>query len=118
MTMEINIVDQGRGPQLSTSRITVQDLLPYLQLGYTHQQIQEVMPTLSVEEILVVTRYVEEHRELVMAEDQRIRERNASQRNSPEAEDLLRQARSERQARMEWLRKKRSEERNGEGHPC
>jgi hypothetical protein len=41
----IIIVDRGRGPQLSTSRITVQDLLPYFRLGYPHKQIiREAMP--------------------------------------------------------------------------
>jgi hypothetical protein len=52
MEHEITIVDRGRGPQLSTSRITVQDLLPYFQLGYPHEQIiREAMPSLSVAEI-------------------------------------------------------------------
>lgn len=35
MDTEVVIVDRGRGPQLSTSRITVQDLFPYFQLGYS-----------------------------------------------------------------------------------
>jgi len=29
MTHEIKLVDHGRGLQLSTSRVTVQDLVPY-----------------------------------------------------------------------------------------
>jgi hypothetical protein len=32
---EIAIVDRGRGLQLSTSRITVQDLVPYFQRGWS-----------------------------------------------------------------------------------
>ncbi len=36
MNVPISIIDRGRGPQLSTSGITVQDLVPYLQLGCTH----------------------------------------------------------------------------------
>ncbi len=31
MTKTIAIIDRGRGPQLSTSRVTVQDLVPYIQ---------------------------------------------------------------------------------------
>jgi uncharacterized protein (DUF433 family) len=117
MQPDIQIVDRGRGPQLSTCRITVQDLVPYLLLGYTHQQIQEVMPALSIEEILAIEHYLEEHRAAVMAEDQRIRDRNAARRNSPDVEAILRQGRCEREARMELLQKMRDEERNGESHP-
>ena len=58
MNTPIQIVDRGRGPQLSTSRITVQDLVPYLQQKYTHEQIREIMPVLTVEEIQAVERYV------------------------------------------------------------
>ena len=117
MQSDIKIVDHGRGPQLSSCRITVQDLVPYFLLGYTHQQILEVMPTLSVEEIRTVEHYLAEHREAVMAEDQRIRDRNAARRNPPEVEAILRQGRREREARLALLRKKRDEERNGENHP-
>ncbi len=75
MKREITIVDRGRGPQLCTSRVTVQDLLPYFQLGYTDEQIiQDVMPSLSVAEIEVARCYVEEHREEVLEEDRQIRE--------------------------------------------
>ena len=43
----IEIIDIGRGPQLSTSRVTVQDLVPYLQQKYTHEQILQIMPILT-----------------------------------------------------------------------
>ena len=74
-TTAIEIVDKGRGPQLSTSRIAVQDLVPYLQQKYTHEQIREIMPVLTVEEIQAVERYVGDHYEAVMEQDRRIRER-------------------------------------------
>jgi hypothetical protein len=35
----IEIVDRGRGPQLSTSRVTVQDLVPYFQDACSHEEI-------------------------------------------------------------------------------
>jgi hypothetical protein len=54
MNAQIKIVDRGRGRQLSTSRITVQDVFPYLHLGCTHQQIIEIMPTLSEDEIRAI----------------------------------------------------------------
>ena len=39
MSNDVQIVDRGRGPQLSTSRITVQDLVPYLQQELTREEI-------------------------------------------------------------------------------
>ena len=41
MSQAVEIVDRGRGPQLSTSRITVQDLLPYLQNGHSREDISD-----------------------------------------------------------------------------
>lgn len=104
MNIDITITDRGRGPQLSTNRITVQDLVPYFQLNYSYDQIREVMPILSVAEIQAVERYVGEHREEVMAVDRRIRERNANRRNPPHIEELRRQSRQKRLALQEKLR--------------
>ena len=41
MKKDIRIVDRGRGLQLSTSRITVQDLVPYFQDGCSYEEIGE-----------------------------------------------------------------------------
>lgn len=105
MNADITIVDRGRGPQLSTSRITVQDLVPYFQLNYSYDDILEIMPTLSVAEIQVAQRYVDEHREEVMEEDRRIRERNATRRNPPHVEELFRRAKEKWPAIEEALQR-------------
>ncbi|MGH7192378.1 MAG: hypothetical protein ACREJM_02455 [Candidatus Saccharimonadales bacterium] len=79
MDGEITNINCGRGPQLYTSRITVQDLFPYFQLGYSNERIiGDVMPSLSVAEIEVARRHVDEHRGALLEEDRRIRERNAA----------------------------------------
>lgn len=112
----IAIVDRGRGPQLSTSRITVQDLVPYFQLGYSYERIiREAMPSLTVAEIRAVERYVDEHRDEVLEEDRRIRERNATRRNSPAVEEILRQSHQKLLARLEQIRKRPPVSPNGEG---
>jgi len=89
MNAEIRIVDRGRGPQLSTSRITVQDVVPYLQMNCGYDEIRQIMPVLSVAEIQTIERYVEEHHDEVMEEDRRIREQSATRRNPPHVEELL-----------------------------
>ena len=112
MKAEIKIVDQGRGPQLSTSRITVQDVLPYLQDGSSYEEIMRWIPVLTAEEIAVIERYIDQHRLEVMEADRRIRERNAGQRNPPQVEQILQEGRAERLALMEKLRRCKD---NGEG---
>lgn len=46
-TETIQIIDCGRGPQLSTTRITVLDIFYYLHRGYDFAAIQRIMPTLT-----------------------------------------------------------------------
>jgi uncharacterized protein (DUF433 family) len=90
MPKTIETVDRGRGPQLSTSRITVQDLVPYLQQHCTYEQILEIMPVLTVEEIQTVEQYIQANYEAVMEQDRRIRERNAQRQNPPAIEEIRR----------------------------
>jgi hypothetical protein len=117
MTSDITIVDNGRGPQLSTSRITVQDLVPYFQRNYSYDEIRKIMPTLSVAEIQVVERYVDEHGEEVMEEDRQIRERNATRRNPPHVEEIFRRTREKWPALEKAFRKYYGEDANGDRHP-
>jgi uncharacterized protein (DUF433 family) len=113
-TETIEIVDRGRGPQLSTSRITVQDVVPYLQKHYTCEQIREIIPVLTVEEFQVVEKYVQEHYEEVMAQDRRIRERAAARRKPPEEEEAERKERCERLEKVRQLIQQGKQEPNGD----
>src|SRR2546423_1669881 len=115
MTNGIEIIDRGRGPQLSTSRITVQDLVPYFQRHCTYEEILEVMPVLTVEEIQVVERYVQQNYAAVMEQDRRIRERAAARRNPPEIEAIRQQGAAKMAALREQFSKRRQQpEPNGD----
>jgi uncharacterized protein (DUF433 family) len=114
MTKTIEIIDRGRGPQLSTSRITVQDVVPYLQQNCTNAEIMEVMPVLTVADIQVVQQYVRDHFDEVMEQDRRIRERNASRVTPPEILKILDEGRALRMALAEQFARKNAEEKNGE----
>jgi uncharacterized protein (DUF433 family) len=116
MKADITIIDKGRGPQLSTSRITVQDLVPYFQLNYSYDEILKIMPSLSVSEIQAVERYVDEHREEVMAQDRRIRERNATRCNPPQVEESRRRVREKWPALQKLYEKYHGQEPNGDGN--
>jgi len=113
MARPIEIVDRGRGPQLSSKRITVQDLVPYLKQNWSPAQILEIMPALTVEEIQAVEDYVRQNREAVMEQDRRIQQRAQERREPREVEEGLRKARRQR---LEHARQaiRALQERNGD----
>ncbi|MBI2807070.1 MAG: DUF433 domain-containing protein [Planctomycetes bacterium] len=115
MSDKIQIVDRGRGPQLSTSRITVQDLVPYFQEGVSGAEIIRWIPTLSAEEIAIVHAYYREHQAELDEQDRRIRIRSAQAKNPPEVEEILRRG-GERMAALkeEFANKKNHAERIGD----
>src|SRR5438132_1319097 len=67
------IVDRGRGPQLSTSRITVQDVLPYYQEGATNEEIRRWIPALADEEIALLKDYIRNHHVEVLQAEKEIK---------------------------------------------
>jgi len=118
MTETITIIDRGRGPQLSTSRITVQDLVPYFQDDCPDAEIIRWIPILTAEEIAVVRQYYADHRAALDEQDRRIKEETAEavrlQRlRFPVPEGTP----EERMARLRELLRKRIAERNGANHP-
>ena len=68
-TETLQIVDRGRGPQLSTSRITVLDVFYYLHRNYDFDLIHQAMPSLSREEFDAIVAYVTEHHEELVEKD-------------------------------------------------
>jgi hypothetical protein len=75
MSRSIEIVDRGRGLQLSTSRITVQDLVPYFERGESCEEIMRWILILTREEIAVVDRYYRDHQRELDEQDRCIRAR-------------------------------------------
>src|SRR5258708_35970203 len=115
-TSPVHIVDRGRGPQLSTSRITVQDLVPYLQQDCTWEEIRAIMPVLTVEEYQTIKQYVRENYESVMEQDRRIRERNANRTIPPEIEEIRKKGHAKALALMKQFANK-AQEKNGDPSP-
>jgi uncharacterized protein (DUF433 family) len=118
MNEPITIVDRGRGLQLSTSRITVQDLVPYFQDNCTEEEIMRWIPSLTAEEIAVVRRYYVEHKTDLDEQDRCIRARTEEavqlQRlRFPEPEGTI----EERRARMRRLLHEKLHRANGERNP-
>jgi uncharacterized protein (DUF433 family) len=122
-TETIEIVDRGRGPQLSTTRITVMDVFYWLHRGYGWDHIQKSMPTLTRAEFDVVMEYITPRRQELAEKDARveayIQQKIAEQHArggifAPPDPNLTRE---ERVARLKEKMKKKIAEKNGEGHP-
>jgi uncharacterized protein (DUF433 family) len=105
---KIQLVNRGRGLQLSSIRVTVQDLVPYFQEGCSYEEILRWIPDLTVEEIQVVENYYREHQAELDEQDRRIRERSATRKNPEWVQKLLAEARVERLASMERLHQQKA----------
>ena len=74
--LEARIIDRGRGPEIAGTRITVFDVLDYLNAGWGPIEIA-LFFRISTRQVEAAVRYIEENRNNVMAEYQRILERCA-----------------------------------------
>jgi uncharacterized protein (DUF433 family) len=110
----VSIIDRGRGPEVAGTRITVFDVLHYLDAGW-HPSSIAIALGLSTNEVQAVLRYVAEHEAEVRAMNQRILERIA-RGNTPEVEAK----RTQSKAKLEALRRRleeRKQESNGASDP-
>ena len=118
MTHDIILVDRGRGLQLSTSRITVLDLVHYFQRGTSPEEIIHSIPTLTREEIAVAEGYYLEHKEELDEKNRRVMEYRGEQarlqrlRVSP-----LEGTKEERMNQLRDRLRRHLQEKNGERHP-
>src|SRR3954465_9699929 len=81
------------------TRITVWDVVHYLEGDdWSHQQIAGIL-RLTLEQVEAAVKYIEEHKDEVMAVHRQIEERNA-RGNPPEIEARLAQSRAKMEA---WL---------------
>ena len=109
---KIELVNRGRGLQLSTIRVTVQDLVPYLQEGCSYEEILKWIPDLTIEEIKIVETYYREHQAELDEDDRQIRERNAKRKNPEWVQKIIAEGRLERLKMMEEFRQQKA---NGDG---
>lgn len=115
---EITLIDRGRGLQLSTSRITVMDLVQYFKHNWSYDDIIQCIPSLTPEEIVVVEAYYREHKEELDEEDRKITEyREEQARLQAIRFPIPDETREEKLARFRKLLEKRKQEANGEGNP-
>jgi uncharacterized protein (DUF433 family) len=101
--LEAKIVDRGRGPEVAGTRITVYDVLDYHKLGWHRDMIADTL-SLSSPQVEAALRYIEEHREDVMADYAEMLARDA-RGNPPELHAKLDAIRGTARARAQELRR-------------
>jgi uncharacterized protein (DUF433 family) len=114
MTRIINdlMYDRGRGPELRSCRITVYDLIPYLEHPETYSDAKmfEAWPTVTQAELDALKQYIADHREEVMAVhrtiEERIRREWAAQ-DTPEFRERMRQAHERVEQFRKWIEERK-----------
>lgn len=112
------IVNRGRGPEIAGTRITVFDVMDYLREGWHRDRIAGLF-RLSSRDIQAAIDYIEQHREEVEAQYQRILERHRNYRYSPEVQAKVDRCRGTARRRLEELLNRRrpgAEAGNAEDH--
>jgi uncharacterized protein (DUF433 family) len=79
MEKEITLVDRDRGLQLSNSRITVHDLVPYFQEECSHGEMIRWLPSVTDEDIRIVESYYRRHKDELDEYERRVRACRAEQ---------------------------------------
>jgi uncharacterized protein (DUF433 family) len=85
--IEPKIIDRGRGPEIAGTRITVYDVVEYQKAGRNRDEIAALFD-LSSQQIEAAVRYIEEHRDEVLAAYDRNMER-IRRGNPPEIQAKL-----------------------------
>jgi uncharacterized protein (DUF433 family) len=73
--VEAKIIKSGRGPEIAGTRITVYDVLEYHKSGWHRDMIADTLE-LSSDQVEVAIRYIDEHREEVMAAYENMRRKS------------------------------------------
>jgi uncharacterized protein (DUF433 family) len=112
--LEPQIRKTGRGPEIVGTRITVYDVLEYQRSGWHRDMIADALE-LSSDQVEVAIRYIEEHRDDVVAAYEKNMER-INRGNPPELRAKLDAGHERFLATVRDLREARNRETRDEGH--
>ena len=104
------IINRGRGPEIAGTRITVYDVLDYLQAGWRYDQIAGLF-RLPPDDIQTAIQYIEDHKEAVMTAYQQILARHRHVQYPPEVEAKLARNRQKVQEKLAELQARYQAER-------
>ena len=112
--IEPRIINRGRGPEIEGTRITVYDILDDHLDGW-HRDMIAVTFNISSPQVETAIRYIDEHRDEVMAAYQKMLERDA-RGNPPELQAKLDTFRGTARAKAQELRAAKERETREAGH--
>ena len=112
--MSAQIIDRGRGPEIAGTRITVYDVLDYLQEGWRYDQIAGLF-RLPPDDIQAAIAYIEDHKAEVMRTYQQILARHRNVQYPPEVQAKLAQNRQKLQAKLAEIQARQQAE-SGHAH--
>ena len=101
--MGAQIINRGRGPEIEGTRITVYDVMDYLQEGWRYDQIVGLF-RLPPDDIQAAIAYIEAHKEEVMTAYQQILARHKNVQYSSEVQEKLSRNRQKLQAKLAEIR--------------
>jgi len=105
------IHDRGRGPELRSCRITVYDLIPYLEDSrYADGMMLDIWP-ITVEELSALKQYIADHNDEVMAVHRKIEkriQRGMAAQDTPEFRERTRKTRVEMKYFQQYLAERKS----------
>ena len=107
--MGTQIIDRGRGPEIEGTRITVYDVMDYLQEGWRYDQIAGLF-RLPPDDIQAAIQYVEDHKEAVMTAYRQILARHRNVQYPPEVQVKLAQNRQKLRAKLAEIQARQSAE--------
>jgi uncharacterized protein (DUF433 family) len=113
--LEAQIIKTGRGPEIAGTRITVYDVLEYYKTGWHRDMIADTL-MLSSQQVEAAIRYIEDHRDEVMAAYPRNMER-INRGNPPELQVKIDAAHERLQAMVRELREAKNREAQDAGNP-
>jgi uncharacterized protein (DUF433 family) len=103
--VEAKIVNYGRGPSIAGTRITVYDVMDYYKHGWSSDQIAEVFPRVSSNEVQAAIDYIEAHKVEVLTEYQKILDRHHNYNYPPEVQVKLDHIRGTATRRLQEMRR-------------
>ena len=107
--MGAKIIDRGRGPEIEGTRITVYDVMDYLQEGWRYDQIAGLF-RLPPDDIQAAIQYIESHYAEVMADYQQILARHSQVQYPPEVQAKLARSHQKLQAKLAEIQSRHQNE--------
>jgi uncharacterized protein (DUF433 family) len=110
------IINRGRGPEISGTRITVYDVMDYYKHGWHRDQIAALF-RLSSRDVQAAIDYIEAHKEEVAAEYQRILDRHHNYEYPAWVQKTVDECRGSARRKLLEIRERRAQEnRNANDH--